>query len=301
MQINYKVLDFTIKAETEIKLPDFKGSAFRGGFGNVFRQITCVLKRYNCVECPLKAKCIYAYVFETVSDGTADFFNMHKYEKVPHPFVFEPPLNRKKIFQTEEELNFRVILIGNAIQYAPYFAFTFKELGNLGIGKNMGKFSISKILSTNEKTISLQPQEMSKRSFTKLSLNILTPIRIKYERTLVQRLDFHILIRSLIRRLTLLYYFHCGKQPPQLDVKSLIEKAKKVKILNDNTRWYDWERYSSRQNTRMKLGGVIGEITYEGEIIPFMPFVKAGEILHVGKGTSFGLGKYEIVDSSLFQ
>jgi CRISPR/Cas system endoribonuclease Cas6 (RAMP superfamily) len=25
-----------------------------------------------------------------------------------------------------------------------------------------------------------------------------------------------------------------------------------------------------------------------------MPFIKAGEILHVGKGTTFGLGKYEI-------
>lgn len=295
MQINYKVLEFAIKAETELKLPDFKGSAFRGGFGNVFRQITCVLKRYDCVECPLKAKCIYAYVFETVSDGAADFLNMHKYEKVPHPFVFEPPLSRQKVFQPEEELNFRVIIIGNAMQYAPYFAFTFKELGCAGIGKGRGKFSISKILSTNEKTISLQPPVCEKK-FTKLSLNILTPIRIKYERALVEKLEFHILIRSLLRRLSLLYYFHCGKQPLQIDVKSLIEKAEKVKILNANTHWYDWERYSSRQNTRMKLGGVIGEITYEGDIAPFMPFLRAGEILHVGKGTSFGLGKYEIVD-----
>lgn len=295
MQINYKILEFTIKAETELKLPDFKGSAFRGGFGNVFRQITCVLKRYDCVECPLKAKCIYAYVFETVSDGAADFLNMHKYERVPHPFVFEPPLSKKKIFLPGQELNFRVIIIGNAIQYAPYFAFTFKELGYAGIGKNRGKFSVSKILSTNEKTISLQPQEASEGSFTKLSLNILTPIRIKYERALIEKLEFHILIRSLLRRLTLLYYFHCGKQPPQIDVKSLIEKAEKVKILNDNTQWYDWERYSSRQNTRMKLGGVIGEITYKGDITAFIPFLKAGEILHVGKGTSFGLGKYKII------
>jgi CRISPR/Cas system endoribonuclease Cas6 (RAMP superfamily) len=45
----------------------------------------------------------------------------------------------------------------------------------------------------------------------------------------------------------------------------------------------------------MKLGGVVGEITYEGDITAFMPYLKAGEILHIGKGTSFGLGKYQII------
>jgi hypothetical protein len=36
------------------------------------------------------------------------------------------------------------------------------------------------------------------------------------------------------------------------------------------------------------------DITFEGDIEPFIPLIKAGEILHVGKGTGFGLGKYSI-------
>ena len=32
----------------------------------------------------------------------------------------------------------------------------------------------------------------------------------------------------------------------------------------------------------------------EGNVGPFMPLINAGEVLHVGKGTSFGLGKYGI-------
>lgn len=44
----------------------------------------------------------------------------------------------------------------------------------------------------------------------------------------------------------------------------------------------------------MLLGGFTGEITFEGCLGPFMPIIRAGEALHVGKGTSFGLGKYEI-------
>ena len=43
----------------------------------------------------------------------------------------------------------------------------------------------------------------------------------------------------------------------------------------------------------MKMGGFVGEITFEGDIEPFMPILKAGEVLHVGKGTGFGLGKYK--------
>lgn len=42
------------------------------------------------------------------------------------------------------------------------------------------------------------------------------------------------------------------------------------------------------------MGGFLGDITFEGNIEPFMPLIKAGEILHVGKGAGFGLGKYEI-------
>ncbi len=72
--------------------------------------------------------------------------------------------------------------------------------------------------------------------------------------------------------------------------------AKGVAIKESTLKWYDWERYSTRQDTRMKMGGFVGEITFEGNIEPFMPLLKAGEILHVGKGTSFGLGKYEIVE-----
>lgn len=291
MQINYKILNFTVEAETQINLPDFKGSAFRGGFGNVFRKITCVLKRFDCVECPLKKRCIYAYVFETVGDNEAEIFNMHKYEKIPHPFIFEPPNEKKNTFLPEEKIQFNVILIGKAISYAPYFIFTIKELGQTGIGKGKGKFNLLSVLPTEEKVVSLT-NNIESASF--LTLKILTPIRIKYNRSLIDTLEFHIIIRSIIRRLTLLYYFHCKKELLQVDAKSLIEKSENVRIVSNNTHWYDWERYSTRQGTRMKLGGVIGEITYKGDITPFMPYLRAGEILHIGKGTSFGLGKYQI-------
>lgn len=122
----------------------------------------------------------------------------------------------------------------------------------------------------------------------------ITPLRMKYNRDLVVKPEFHIIIRNLLRRLSLLGYFHCDGQRPQWNHVDIINHAEKITIESSALKWFDWERYSSRQDTRMKLGGLIGKITYYGNIEPFMPFIQAGEILHIGKNTSFGLGKYLI-------
>jgi len=91
-------------------------------------------------------------------------------------------------------------------------------------------------------------------------------------------------------------YFHCGKEL-KVDFRNLIEKAKKVKKEDSNLGWYDWQRYSARQNTRMLLGGFIGKVTFSFDGVEpeqFLPLVLLGSYIHIGKGTSFGLGKYEI-------
>jgi CRISPR/Cas system endoribonuclease Cas6 (RAMP superfamily) len=45
----------------------------------------------------------------------------------------------------------------------------------------------------------------------------------------------------------------------------------------------------------MKLGGIVGELMLEGEeVAPFLPLLGAAEIVHVGKGATFGLGKIEL-------
>src|SRR5205085_3475582 len=103
------------------------------------------------------------------------------------------------------------------------------------------------------------------------------------------------LIRNLLRRVSLLMAVH-GQSRLELDYKGLIARAVGVGIGAAALSWHDWQRYSNRQETKMTLGGFVGEIEYRGEALAeFLPLLVAGEILHVGTGTSFGLGKYEIV------
>jgi CRISPR-associated endoribonuclease Cas6 len=221
---------------------------------------------------------------------------MNKYTSIPHPFVIEPPLETDRTYEPGEEISFGLILIGKVIDYLPYFVYTFEEMGKIGIGKKRGKYRLlnaetednSLVYSCEDRTI--QPQSGD----TPLTISFLTPTRISYGRDLAVNPDFHILVRSLLRRVNLLNYFHGEKREAGWNHREIIAKAEAVNIEKNNTRWWDWERYSARQGVRMKMGGLVGEVKYEGNIEPFISLLQAGVIFHVGKGTSFGLGKYEI-------
>ena len=312
MNLTYQKFLFSIEAQDALLLPYYKGSTFRGGFGNAFRGVVCALKKMECKECMLASRCIYAYIFETSPNEDAEIMNMNKYEKIPHPFIIEPPEETKQIYKIGDKLYFSLILIGRAIDYLSYFIFTFEELGKIGIGRGRGKYRLTEVetgkkelvYSSDSKTVrAATPEELyiqetfdfSGHLEKTIKIKFLTPARISYQRNLTTDLKFHILIRNLLRRLNLLHYFHCEKSIPAWDHKELIQRAEGVSTKASSLRWLDWERYSSRQNVKMKMGGITGEITYKGNMEPFMPILKAGEIVHIGKGTSFGLGKHEVI------
>ena len=312
---------FLLKALDTLNLPAYKGSTFRGAFGHAFKKVVCVNREKICESCLLKGKCVYSYVFET--PPPSDTSKMRKYPFAPHPFVITPPLEEKRIYREGETLCFELTLIGKSIDFLPYFIYTFDELGRMGIGKGKGKYSLENvsqrtkvkgegvkgeettmIYSGKDKTLrnnfsvlmvdDLLPIALTLSPLT-LHLSFLTPTRLKFDGNLSPKPEFHILFRNLLRRISLLSYFHCGEEL-DLDFKGLIESSRNIEVKQENLSWLDWERYSNRQETKMKMGGFIGSITFEGDFEPFLPFLSLGEYIHVGKGTSFGLGKYGILN-----
>ena len=303
---------FILKALDCINMPVYKGSTLRGGFGHAFKKVTCVKREKVCETCLLKGKCVYSYIFET--PPPADTTKMKKYPFAPHPFVITPPLEEKRTYRSSEPLRFGLTLIGKAIDFLPYFIYTFDELGRMGIGKDKGKYQLEEVktIKTGEqseaiysgkdkilrntfavlKVDDLQPFDLSPLT---LHLSFVTPARLKFDGNLSPKLEFHIFFRNLLRRISLLSYFHCGEELA-LDFKGLIEEARDVKVQKDNLRWMDWERYSNRQETKMKMGGFVGSVIFQGEFEKYMPFLLLGEYIHIGKGTSFGLGKYKILN-----
>lgn len=316
---NFSLAKFqlTISPIDKIILPKYKGSTLRGGFGYAFRKVVCVSSNKECSKCMLKEKCIYSYVFET--PPPEDTKIMRKYPYAPHPFIIEPPIDKKTEFNKDDNLNFGLILIGNAIDYLPYFIFTFDELGRIGLGKGRGKYLLievknifknndtieesiiytgnDKILNNKYKIITFKDIINQTKKFNKkerIELQFITPTRIKYKNKLISELEFHILIRNLLRRISLLSYFHCNEEL-DIDFKKVIEESTSITKENSYLEWYDWERYSHRQEDRMSLGGFIGKVTFRGNIEEYLPLLYLGKYTHIGKGTSFGLGEYKII------
>ena len=58
-------------------------------------------------------------------------------------------------------------------------------------------------------------------------------------------------------------------------------------------------RYSNSQNSKMVLRGIEGELTIGGTSEEVLEILLAGELVHIGKNTSFGFGRYRMMSGSL--
>ena len=304
----YRVI---LTAREPIFMPRYSGSTLRGGFGHAFRKLVCTMRNTECHDCTLNAVCPYAYIFETAP--AEDATQLRGYSSVPRPFVIDP-LETQGNYRPGKSLEFLLTLMGRAIDYLPYFLVSFRELGNMGIGRGRGRFQLTEVVAesgahkgqsvyswenemvTNlDSTLSFQDihQESSEWPAGQIILRFLTPARITYEGQLTDEFPFHVLIQRLMGRISALSYFHCGESL-QMDFKEFITQATQIETAHSDLRWHDWTRYSQRQDSRMKLGGLLGNVTYTGELEPFLPFIALGQYVHVGKNATFGLGKYQI-------
>lgn len=309
-----KIGQFTlgIRALDDLHLPAYKGSTFRGGFGQALRRVVCALRRQECATCLLRDRCIYLYVFETPPPPGSE--RLRLYKTVPHPFVIEPPLDDVRRIPAGERVELGLILLGRAMEYLPYFVYAFMHLGEQGLGKGRGSFRLESVTSKEAKGFrsifnsetgtltapdGLPAAEMIRarvaelHQASRLRITFETPCRIKHDSRLVDRPQFHHLVRTLLRRLSSLSYFH-GEKALDVDFRGLIDAALQTQCTGGSVTWYDWERYSGRQRERMSLGGFVGTMEYEGDFAPFLSILAWGELLHVGKGVSFGLGKYRL-------
>jgi hypothetical protein len=126
-----------------------------------------------------------------------------------------------------------------------------------------------------------------------LTIEFLRQTRLKHEGRFIRHPDFQVVFRRLLGRLSSLARFHCGA-PMDIDFRGLIDQAASIRLVQDDTKWTRWQRYSSRQDRRMEWEGIIGCAIYDGDFAPFWKFLKFGELVHVGHGATFGLGKYRV-------
>lgn len=323
LPLSFGQFTVSLKAERELPLPRYAGSMFRGAFGRALQHVVCVTRTLDCPPCLLKDRCLYPYVFET--PPPADTQVMRKYPAAPHPFVLIPPVGGRTVTPAAT-FDLGLTVIGRALRWLPHFIFAIERMGRIGLGRGQVQATVTEVCGWREgrsfrlyapeegtlaaaetctQTLALPVRPPSKPGSTappeRLTIEFLTPLRVKSEEQLATSLDFPLLIRALLRRLAHLSYFHCGGDSSRVAFRDWIALAETVRTVASTLTWYEWTRYSSRQGTTMQLGGLLGHISFEGPLAPFRPFLRAGEVTHVGKATSFGLGQYRLLDDEASQ
>jgi len=306
---------FYCRFQADAVLPYYKGSTFHGVFGRALKSVVCALKRQECKDCLLRERCVYALAFEALPEP-----GEKKYARIaarPHPFVIEPPLSRETSFPRGSSFDFSFLLFGEANRNLPYFVYALERMGEIGIGKKVngkrGQFVLEKVeskgsviysehdqklkMSIAPDSLTLQDEGADSTDHLRMKLTLITPLRLKFQNRLHAELPFHVLVRAMLRRVSSLLNFY-GEGEPALDYRGLVRQAEDVSTVDSSLKWFDWQRYSSRQEQKMLMGGMTGSITYAGKVGPFLPLLTFCEEAHLGKQTTFGLGqiKFEVVN-----
>ena len=307
----------TYTVEEPLKMPRYKGNVFRGRFGYILRDITCVGGAQQCEKhCEFPERCVYSKCFETPVPDDSPMLRGQPF--APHPFVLEPPYTEQLEYASGDTLTCTLTLIGEAINVLPWMVFTFYRMGEqrIGLRNQRGKCRLEKVESlparddASSQTIFTSETEMltdegvilgiedvmhaAPDVTDTIDLEFLTPTSIKVNGKWTSDLTFEVLVRNLLRRLRFLNYFHCGEDlDVEVDVHALIEAARSVKD-TPRLQWLRRDRYSHRAEASVPMSGFIGNIRFEGELAPFLPFISLGEYLHIGHHTAFGYGQYRL-------
>ena len=298
-------------ARERLDLPLYLGSTLRGAFGRAFRQLACPSRMPE--PCPTPLQCPYHLIFESSPPSGSQALRTH--EEIPRPFVIAPEWSEadedaRLIQGPGSELSFGLTLIGRAQEFFPHFVIAMREMDRIGRGRRA--IELARIETTDVRDAANRVvydsadnlvrgvgpafafEDCSRGVLAKsFAIEFVTQTRLKHEGSWIRRPEFHIVFRRLLGRLSSMARFHCGA-PLEVDFKGLIDEAREIRLVRDETRWVSWSRYSSRQGQKMHWYGFMGMASYEGELAPFWPFLKFGEHIHVGHGATFGLGRYRI-------
>lgn len=310
---------FSARMRDALQMPEYAGSLLRGQFGAALRSLACTTRQPECGGCPLRANCPYARIFEAPAPAS---HQLQRFSAIPNAYVVEPPpllLNRVEQnsatwLQPGQELSFHMVLAGNALKQLPLVILAWQRALAQGLTRSRSRAELLQVEwedSTgatqavwNAQCSKIQPHAASLEipappaASDGLILDIHTPLRLQHQGHPLRphQLNPGTLVSAVARRVALVLEFHA--QQPQWG-----EKVPAVAALSSQfgdsrqLHWFDWTRYSSRQQQTMTLGGVIGQWHLRGSpdvISGAWPWLWLGQWLHVGKNASFGMGGYRL-------
>lgn len=304
LEIRYVKLHFFLEFIEDTKLPVNKPSALRGGIGEMLLNANCIKDR-KCETCDFESECIVQRTMYSKFEQKPEFVTTG--DSVGYIIECE---NYEENFSKGDILQFQLILFGKTIVYFNQYLQAVFALGQVGIGKKHARFTICQV--TNTKGIPILDgnnvymryyQVTTLGNYVKYRLErwkdtgdyceivFHTPLTQKFKGEFLRKFDMEAIIKAVKRRLYILACFE------NIESQKWYEETIGIPtMIAQNSRNVQVARYSSRQDSKMLLKGIEGSIQIEGISDEILQILLAGEITHIGKNTSFGFGRYSVVN-----
>ena len=296
-QIRFTKLTFTLQFLQSGNLPKYKASAIRGGMGQMLLAQNCLWQQNRCEECMFQDSCIVQNIMYAKYKIKPDFVTEESMG-----FVLDC-LEMKEQYERGDILSFDITLFGEAIAYFTPIVYAISALGNAGLGKENIPFILfsienrigekileeGSIYKQNIKIETLCSYIRERRNEKKFhgNLKFLSPVTIKYKKEYIQKLQPEAILQNVSRRIFMVNCF----QGYEMDLEKL--DLSRLQVGREQSYHAIVKRYSNKKQDKMLLHGICGEIQIKGLTQQQEDMLLAGEILHIGKNTRFGFGKYE--------
>ncbi len=315
-------LQFTARTLTPLELEAQSGAAVRGALMNSLWERFCTNKAApTCADCPLVRVCPVAALVAPMRDEGEKGSDQR-----PRPYVIEPPSSTARRYEPGETLTFGLGIFGTATDLFPYLVIAAQELETQGLGRKLaalgyrrGQLRVEELAAvsplTGERQILYQrgqPQvHMPGLPITatevqayaaslptdRLTLVLHTPLRLVDDQRLVRQPALRPLVQRLLRRLGDLSIAY-GNGDLELDFAALLAQAAQARVVDDQTRWLDVVSHSSRQQRRTPIGGLVGQVTFAGDLATLRELLVWGMLVHVGRNVVKGDGWYTVTGAS---
>lgn len=286
--IRFTKLHFILELLEDGTLPVSKESAIRGGIGEMLLRYNCLREDRNCVMCDFETECIVQRMMYSRLEIQPEF--MTRGDSVGYVIECE---DYRKHFHKGDMVRCNVLLFGKNIAYKSQYIQVLEALGEHGIGRENLKFRVV-INRKNSPVRTVQDyvnHRMEQIEGTTLQNRMIfyTPLTQKYQQEFLQEFHMGAITKSIQRRIYILNCFE-GK-----DVEAFYRQEYEVpEILSQTVKSVKVKRYSNRHQSSMVFKGIKGSIQLQDIPEELLELYLAGELLHIGKNTSFGFGRYAI-------
>jgi len=310
---------FYTEVVTPLELDEHSGSALRGSFFEAVWKRFCTNKSApTCAACPLHTTCPVSTLVAPLREENV------RGQDIPRPYILLPPLDGKQRYERGDTFSFGLTLFGNIIHLLPYIMLSISMLEEGGLGRRVqdqhgirGRFIVKQVVSYNpfshEKntlyeagkpligtpTLVITDNEIQQRaaslSLEQITLNFLTPLRLRDRDRLLKHAEFGPFVHRLLERFdALVTTYGVGESPFLTQRQQLVEQASGIRCSADATYWEEVGSYSRRQQRVTPISGLRGRATLVGDMTPFRELLTWGEIIHIGKSCVKGNGWYSI-------